>query len=219
MVKLGFWQLSRADQKQQRLAQIEHREQFQSYSLGELLFKYENGEDIRDYPLTISGSFDNSKYYLLDNKIHLGSVGYQILKLFETDYGRFVLVNLGWVGIDESREKLPMPNPQVGHFEIKGKTYIPSDKQFQLADNVYTNDWPQLIQTIRLEELAKHLNLKLAPFILLLDENAEIDYPRDWQPVVMPPEKHYGYAIQWFGLAIACLIIFIFANKETNDAE
>ena len=40
------------------------------------------------------------------------------------------------------------------------------------------------------------------------------DYIREWQPVVMEPLKHIGYALQWYGLALAAGIIYIVARRR-----
>ncbi|MCL5256048.1 MAG: hypothetical protein M1363_08050, partial [Gammaproteobacteria bacterium] len=37
---------------------------------------------------------------------------------------------------------------------------------------------------------------------------------REWPIVVMPPHRHYAYAMQWFGLALAALIVFLVASRE-----
>jgi cytochrome oxidase assembly protein ShyY1 len=37
----------------------------------------------------------------------------------------------------------------------------------------------------------------------------------DWMPVEeITPEKHVGYAVQWFGLATALLIIYLGVNTK-----
>ena len=35
-----------------------------------------------------------------------------------------------------------------------------------------------------------------------------------YQAVVMSPEKHQAYAVQWLLIAIACLVIAVFAFKK-----
>jgi cytochrome oxidase assembly protein ShyY1 len=43
---------------------------------------------------------------------------------------------------------------------------------------------------------------------------------RDWQPTTMGPDKHRGYAVQWFALAatafIAWLVLGSIRAKERN---
>ena len=53
----------------------------------------------------------------------------------------------------------------------------------------------------------------------MLDEDQPDGYRRDWQPIVYGPEKHYGYAAQWFGMALATIILFFFATIKRNKYE
>jgi cytochrome oxidase assembly protein ShyY1 len=48
----------------------------------------------------------------------------------------------------------------------------------------------------------------LAPRVLRLDPALKVGYLRDLNilPNTLPPERHLGYAVQWFGLALAVLI-------------
>jgi cytochrome oxidase assembly protein ShyY1 len=56
--------------------------------------------------------------------------------------------------------------------------------------------------------LSQALKVDLAPRVLRLDPKLPIGYPRDLNLLVntLPPERHRGYAIQWFGLAFATLV-------------
>ncbi|MGJ4728473.1 SURF1 family cytochrome oxidase biogenesis protein, partial [Luteimonas sp. SDU101] len=48
----------------------------------------------------------------------------------------------------------------------------------------------------------------LPPRVLKLDPALPIGHARDLDvlPNTLPPQKHLGYAVQWFGLAIAVLV-------------
>jgi len=48
----------------------------------------------------------------------------------------------------------------------------------------------------------------LARRVLKLDPALRIGYARDLDilPNTLPPERHLGYAVQWFGLALTVLI-------------
>ncbi len=59
------------------------------------------------------------------------------------------------------------------------------------------------------EALARALSLPaLAPRVLKLDPDLRLGYARDLDilPNTLPPERHVGYAVQWFGLAAAVLV-------------
>ncbi len=48
----------------------------------------------------------------------------------------------------------------------------------------------------------------LAPRVLKLDPDLPLGYARDLDilPNTLPPERHIGYAVQWFGLAGAVFV-------------
>jgi surfeit locus 1 family protein len=55
------------------------------------------------------------------------------------------------------------------------------------------------------------------PFVgglLLLDPEAPGGYVREWTDFGFPPQRHYGYAVQWFALAIAALVVFVVVNRK-----
>ena len=49
---------------------------------------------------------------------------------------------------------------------------------------------------------------RLAPRVLRLEPSLPIGYARDLDilPNTLPPQKHLGYAVQWFALALAVLV-------------
>jgi len=69
-----------------------------------------------------------------------------------------------------------------------------------------------------MEELAQHLQRELAPVSVLLDAGAEDGYLRRWRPIEFGPDRHIGYAVQWFALALTLLIIYIVVNfRRSKD--
>ena len=48
--------------------------------------------------------------------------------------------------------------------------------------------------------------------IVRLDPGAPHGYRRAWQVVPFGPERHLGYAVQWFAMASALLAIYLSVN-------
>jgi cytochrome oxidase assembly protein ShyY1 len=62
--------------------------------------------------------------------------------------------------------------------------------------------------------------MSLLRYALVLDEGQAGGLQYDWSPIPpMGPEKHLGYAIQWFGLAVALLIIYVGVNTHRNGSS
>jgi cytochrome oxidase assembly protein ShyY1 len=58
------------------------------------------------------------------------------------------------------------------------------------------------------------------PFVVYLDKTESVGYEKNWQPIVMPPEKHRAYAFQWFSLALAWILLMIWASiKFSRNSE
>ncbi|WP_157980372.1 SURF1 family protein [Pseudidiomarina taiwanensis] len=212
LVKLGFWQLDRAEQKRQLFA--DYAEQQLPLNLNDPTA----AEPERYASVEISGQFEANRYFLLDNQILNGQVGYQVIGLLTPQPAlsdTLVLVNLGWVPVGSNRAELPQLELPQGVLTIPGRYYQPSEFGFQLSDHILEQGpWPQRIQRLDIESLSELTQLPLAPYVVLLSEQAEFGWPRQWQPQVMAPEKHQAYALQWFSLALACVVVFIFASRS-----
>jgi surfeit locus 1 family protein len=56
--------------------------------------------------------------------------------------------------------------------------------------------------------------------IVLLDAAAPDGFERKWRPALgFGPERHLGYAIQWFAFALVAVVIFVAVNLRRMDAE
>lgn len=218
LVKLGLWQLSRADEKTQRLIRINTLQQAQAFTLPEienirLQQKYIN--TVNDLPVIIDGEFDENVMLLLDNQMHNGKFGYRVLQLLKTsEYA--LLVNLGWHVADRTRQTQPDIKILQGDVKLHGHVRI-IEKGIVLADEDWSGkQWPLLIQNIDLNKLSEFIGTTLLPYVVYLDKNESIGYTKNWLPIVMPPEKHQGYAFQWFSLALAWLFLMVFAARKTQ---
>ena len=60
----------------------------------------------------------------------------------------------------------------------------------------------------------------LAPRVLRLDPRLPLGYARDLDvlPNTLPPERHLGYAVQWFGLALAVLATALILTLRKSRA-
>lgn len=210
LCSLGYWQMMRAQEKQQRLDSIARKEIQHSLSLPDL--KQMQG-DIRDLPFSIKGKIRANEYFLIDNKIHNGTPGYEVYVPVATADG-IVLVNFGWVSAGKYRSELPSIKLPGGEVQLFGMSAVPSNNPMITETASAQDAWPVVLQQFDFDLIAEKMSQSILPVTMLLDEADPAGFVRDWQPVVMLPEKHYGYAIQWFGLAIACLVIYLLALRK-----
>lgn len=211
LFQLGLWQLGRAHYKEQVLERIHTRTGSAPHDLRSLL---REGPDIDDYPVRLYGHFLNDFNFLLDNRTHNGEPGYEVITPFLSE-DHLVLVNRGWIPQGRSRQQFP-PIPAItGEVTLEGSALVPNPDLFVLKEDDYRSvSWPFLIQKIDLEKSATLFDHRIAPFVLRLNPDESSGFVREWHSNFMGPEKHYGYAVQWFGLFTALWVIFFVVNTK-----
>ena len=82
-----------------------------------------------------------------------------------------------------------------------------------LGQNVEdTGKWPMRIQQVDYTELSVLSDLTLYP--ALVYQLSGSLYTPHYKAVVLPPQKHRGYALQWFLLAVAVLGVALAASHQ-----
>lgn len=210
LVSLGLWQLERAEEKAGLL------ETHAYWASGPPLKLDGSVTDPRSLHLRrvlLTGSYDNHHQFLLDNQVHNGRVGYQVLTPLRFDQGgAAVLVNRGWVPAPEYRHQLPdVAAPDEG-VTVKGLVALPYKPALVRGTAATGNIWPRVIQYVDIDQFTALSELKLLPVVVLMEPGETHGYVREWKTVSMPPEKHEAYAFQWFSLALVLCIIYIGVN-------
>lgn len=224
LISLGCWQLQRAEYKHMLQNKYQNRLTTPLSQVIEMNSAQKDWAALDYYPIKVTGHYDNQHNILLDNKIQNHQVGYHVITPFITHDDNknnyIILINRGWIPREKTPSQLPTLTPVLGTQTITGLIHIPSKHSFSLGQNYPTEiNWPLVMQTINLTDITKLLQQPIQPFTILLNSNNPYGFARDWQPIIhVPPEKHLGYAFQWFALAFALLVIYIVVNtkKEKN---
>lgn len=214
LLSLGFWQLKRADEK--RIFIADQREA-ENKKVVQLSLMDLDPEGIRYRQIEVSGDYDPQHQYLIDNQIINGQAGYFVMTPFKIDgLDKAVLVNRGWVVLNKDRRILPNLDFSVTETVLTGRiNNFPSVGMKLVGAEIPTEGWPSVVQVVDTLILSKKLGYSLLPFQIELDTNMKNGYQREWKKrTVMSPEKHIGYSIQWFGLALALTVLFIKISKE-----
>ena len=216
LLKLAYWQHSRAIEKQARLNKIAQLKHSNPITLAQVVALTNNPqENINDMPVELSAKLNNDFIFLLDNQVHQGQLGYRVFQIAQTK-NHAVLVNLGWVLGSINRKELPEIPPIVGDQNFKAHVRVLEPGIVLKEDDFSSVSWPQRVQKIDIlafnKLLKDQLTQPLLPFVIYVDETESIGYQKIWQPIVMPPEKHQAYAFQWFCLAIAWLLLMAWVS-------
>jgi surfeit locus 1 family protein len=216
LLNLGVWQLDRAQQKQDLLDLQADRITQTPVDISSIDMMANN---LRYLPIKLSGQYDHQHQLLIDNQVKSGQAGYFVLTPIKLDDGRAILVNRGWLNLGVSRDKLPDVKVAPGQVFVSGKLdHFPSvGIKLEGADEL-TAGWPAVTQVVDVDKVARRLGYAVLPYQVLLNSDEEEGYDRDWVPMKMGPEKHHGYAFQWFALAAAWVVIyFVLTIKRRNN--
>ena len=218
LMRLGFWQLDRAEEKRVQLQQFESRLSEPAVDINQPaeLNKLAAYQKVR-----LKGQFDTRHQFLLDNKVYHGKVGYQVLSAVKLPQQRqAILVNRGWIPMGSSREQLPEFGTPQGTVQIEGQLKYGTGIGVQLGEIANsTQGWPRVIQWVEPQPLAARLGYPLAPAVVLMDAKAEGGFVRDWYIKRIEPEKSTSYAVQWFALSLALLVIYFVVNTRKVEVE
>ena len=213
LLKLSLWQYDRGFEKEQRTERIIQLNQQSPLTLNEVVHlstekQFTGKESINDFPVNITGKFNENYIFLLDNQVEKSSLGYRVLQVVETP-SHAVLVNLGWVQGSITRSELPDVTALRGQYRFQGHVRIIEQGIMLTEQDFSLASWPLRVQQIELAKFSTLINKPLLPFVIYVDKAETLGYKKNWHPMVMPAEKHFGYAFQWATLAIAWLILMV----------
>ncbi|WP_303288368.1 SURF1 family protein [Marinobacter sp. SS8-8] len=210
LISLGIWQLNRAAEKQLLLDQWQ--QEAVSLDWSDLVaLDLSNGR-----PVTLTGLY-RSRSWLLDNRTRDGVPGYEVLTVFRPVSGPPVVVNRGWVPAPRTRGQLPEVDPPEGVFTLQGRI---SDYPVPpvLGDQpTATGSWPRRVQSLSKEVARAEIPELPGRIVRLSGDHQPGAYRADWQPDLMGPQTHYGYATQWFALAVALTILTVVASYRKSE--
>lgn len=210
LARLGFWQLQRADEKQAAQTRQSERLAAPPLSAGALLAADQAPEGLRFRRAEVAGSYDSPHQFLLDNRTEAGVAGYHVYTPLYVDADRpLLLVNRGWVAAGPRRDHLPPVSVPVAERVVRGTVELPRADLFVLGDAGYgQSGWPRVVQKLDPALVAGALGHAVAPVVLLLDPRESDGFSRRWTAYLgIPPERHRGYALQWFALAATLTVI------------
>jgi surfeit locus 1 family protein len=214
LVSAGFWQLRRAEVKRTIVVEQAYRGDKESLVLEPGMAASATLERLRHRRASVTGHYRSDFQYLLDNRIHKQVAGYHVLTPFRLQGGdAYLLVNRGWLPVGPDRGRLP--DVIVGEQALleKGTIAAPPASGLTLGASGYDDEgWPRVVQNVDLTRIQEQLGAPLLPFVLRLSPGSEHGYVREWRVHTgLTPERHVGYAVQWFALAAALVGLCIWA--------
>jgi surfeit locus 1 family protein len=203
---LGFWQLSRAAQKEALQAALESRSKLPPVQVGELL-------QARDYePLvhrqaTLRGSWVPGRTLFLDNRQMNGKAGfYVVTPLMLEGQDKAVIIERGWVQRNFlDRTQLPQVPTPAGIVEVTGRIAPPPSKLYAFSGT----ESGAIRQNLDLAAYRVESGLPLIGVSLMQTAAAADGLQRDWPQANLGVAKHYGYTFQWWALSALIAILYV----------
>lgn len=214
---LGVWQLGRAELKRALLAQQQAQRAAPPLGWDELRDAAARGtlEQLYGRAVRLQGRWVAPATVLLDNRPHQGRAGYvAVTPLQAAEAPVAVLVQRGWLPrLSDERSRVPaLLTPDDQAVRVEGRLAPPPSRLFQLGPD---EEGP-IRQNIDVVVAAARWRLPLLLASVQQTGPGEertadgLALQRDWPVVAVAPEKHLGYAVQWFALAglIAALYVW-----------
>lgn len=203
---LGTWQSRRAVEKQ---AMLDAADRVLLERSAMPLAAAADPARARDYDWSAgTGRFDARGALLLDNQQREGRVGVRAYRIFVPEAGAPLLVDLGWLPLPGDRA-LPRVAQPAGEHELRGLLVPPPSTGIAVGPALSAAGDGWLMTRVDVQAIAAEtgLSVALAPRVLRLDPALPLGFERDLAllPNTLPPDKHRGYAVQWFALALAVL--------------
>lgn len=222
LVSAGFWQLGRAGEKRALAVERSYRGAKDILVIEPGLLETASIEGLRHRRARASGHYRADRQYLLDNRTHRGRAGYHVLTPLRLEGSDVhVLVNRGWQPVGPDRARLPDTSVGAGAVIAQGLVVAPPAAGLTLGDAGYESEsWPRRVQQVDLARMQAQLGAPLLPFVLRLAPDSDDGYVREWQVrAAMTPQRHLGYAVQWFALAAALVALCLWASLRRQAEE
>lgn len=215
-VRLGFWQLDRADFKEDLLRRYAASA---SAPLQDFAKVADNPPPDSFPRVEVSGHYLADRLYLLDNPKHDGRGGVEVFAPFVVQgQSRLLLVDLGFLDGNGSMQTPQLPPLPTGTVSLRGLYVPPPPVGFEMGGNALAKQtqWPKSSIYLDPAEVAGDLGQSLYPRLLAADADPASIYVRErtLDFSAMPPARHRAYAFQWFTFALAAVVTLLVVYRR-----
>lgn len=207
---LGNWQLGREQVKRGQLAQAAAALAAPPQALARVTASAEGIDRVDG-----TARFLPTPRLWLDNQRRGQQVGMRLYCAAQPASGAPLLVDLGWLPVGGDRA-LPAAACPQGEQTLAGLLVPPPSVGLRLGPGLVpqAGDWLATRIEPAAVSAAWSLPVTLAPRVLRLDPALPLGHERDLElhANTLPPEKHRGYALQWFGLAATTAVLLLVLN-------
>lgn len=214
-IALGQWQWQKGESKAARQALRDSRGGDAARTLPPHALDPASAAAWQFRRVILDGHFVPERQFLLDNRVSRQRAGFHVLTPFRLAGGdAVVLINRGWLPAGADHQDLPAPATPSGRLSLGGIAVLPPSRFFSLSASGNHPDWQgrrlPVWQTLDLDAFAAQSGLAVHRLIVELDAAAPAGFEREWPRPDERIERHYSYALQWYGFALTALGIWVF---------
>ena len=211
LVALGTWQLHRLQWKQDLLDKLHSR------SVASPVAPPVAGDDLDAFEFRrvhVTGSYQLDRELYLVGRALNGEPGLHIMTpLVPVDGTTAILVDRGWVPF-EGRDPARRPGGQIaGPVTVEGLVRLQKPKGYFVPDNEpVKNSW----YFVDVAAMSKKAGMALRPGYYIVADAVTLPggFPKGGQWRLDLPNDHLQYAITWYSLAVALLVIYILYHRQ-----
>ncbi|HEX5806120.1 MAG TPA: SURF1 family protein [Macromonas sp.] len=209
---LGQWQLGRAAQKEAHARQLLTRGQMPPLGWLDLQAQAQgsNAAALFERRVRLSGHWLAAAPIYLDNRPLNGRAGYWVLMPFKPQDAAApaLLVVRGWAPRQaDLRGAVPVLPAESGVVLLEGQLAAAPSKLYELGPD----STGQVRQNVDLAALAQEWATPLLPVAVWQTGATGLPqgWSREWPVPNADVHKHYGYAVQWFGLCALMVMLYV----------
>jgi surfeit locus 1 family protein len=215
-VALGNWQRQRAYDKQALRDQYEAASGAPPLALDADTPVAGDPARFRFRAVRAQGMYDAAHQLLIDNRVHAGRAGFDVVAPLKLEGAGYVLVDRGWIAQGASRAALPQVPPPAGTVVVEGRINLPPARYLELGAD--SNAGP-IRENLDIARIAASSGLPLLAFIVEQTQDTGDGLVRDWPAPDFGIEQHKSYMVQWYSLAALGVGLWLALNWRTEKDD
>jgi len=212
LLALGIWQIERLHWKEGLIAQRDAAVGAAPIAPPQTLAE---ARGLEFHHVVAEGEFQNDKELFLAASSDGGDSGYQVVTPFRMTDGRTIFVNRGFIPLELKDQTKRAAGELSGTVRVTGLLRVPPNGKpsFFLPDNRPDLNlwfWVDLPAMARQDAIADPV-----PFYIDADKTPNPGgWPKGGITRLDLPNDHLQYAITWFSLAVALVVIYVLYHRR-----
>lgn len=196
LISLGWWQIERLQWKENIIAELDNRNDQNPAETPLVL-----NEDVKEFDRGfIEGQFLYTMPPLfVGPRTHQKESGYHVHQPFRTTNGVTIMINRGWIPASMRNQTVPLPQLK----KIGGHLRHPQKMSMGVQNRPESNLW----YWADIGAINEYYKINATNLVLYQEVGYDGEYPVLFDGLPYPRNKHFQYAVFWFGMAFLLLIL------------